>query len=142
VRSTGLTGVRRYSPEASKRRTCVGIARLASRLSKFAVAGHPSDGVMTPVLFIPSCPGYTSLTGALDQSDRCEPFVGFALGELLNPCVFGLCWCWSVLGKFWRCFGWLCVGFFFRASCVLRVLLFQGLEKSLKLSGTFVVRLL
>jgi hypothetical protein len=30
--------------EASKRRTCVGIARLASRLSKVAVAGHPSDG--------------------------------------------------------------------------------------------------
>jgi hypothetical protein len=26
--------------------------------------------------------------------------VGFALGELLNPCVFGLCWCWSVLGSF------------------------------------------
>jgi hypothetical protein len=30
--------------EASKRRTRVGIARLASRLSKVAVAGHPSDG--------------------------------------------------------------------------------------------------
>jgi hypothetical protein len=44
---TGLTGVRRRSPETSKRRTHVGIARLASRLSKFAVAGHPSDGAMT-----------------------------------------------------------------------------------------------
>jgi hypothetical protein len=43
---TGLTGVRRCSPETSKRRTRVRIARLASRLSKFAVAGHPSDGVM------------------------------------------------------------------------------------------------
>jgi hypothetical protein len=30
--------------EASKRRTLVGIARIASRLSKVAVAGHPSDG--------------------------------------------------------------------------------------------------
>jgi hypothetical protein len=30
--------------ETSKRRTRVGISRLASRLSKFAVAGHPSDG--------------------------------------------------------------------------------------------------
>jgi hypothetical protein len=30
--------------EASKRRTRVGIARLASRLSKVAVVGHPSDG--------------------------------------------------------------------------------------------------
>jgi hypothetical protein len=30
--------------EASKRRTHVGITRLASRLSKVAVTGHPSDG--------------------------------------------------------------------------------------------------
>jgi hypothetical protein len=30
--------------EASKRRTRIGIARLASSLSKVAVAGHPSDG--------------------------------------------------------------------------------------------------
>jgi hypothetical protein len=30
--------------EASNRRTRVGIARLVSRLSKVAVAGHPSDG--------------------------------------------------------------------------------------------------
>jgi hypothetical protein len=29
--------------------TLVGIARLASRLSKFVVAGHPSDGVMTKI---------------------------------------------------------------------------------------------
>jgi hypothetical protein len=46
---TGLTGVRRCSPETSKRRTRVSIARLASRLSKFAVAGHPSDGVMKTI---------------------------------------------------------------------------------------------
>jgi hypothetical protein len=59
------------------------------------------------VLFIPSYPSYTGLTGALDRSDRCEPFVGFASGELLNPCVFGLCWCWSVLGSF----GGVLVGF-------------------------------
>jgi hypothetical protein len=39
--------VRRHSPETSKWRKRVGIARLASRLSKFAVAGHPSDGAMT-----------------------------------------------------------------------------------------------
>jgi hypothetical protein len=30
--------------EASKRRTHVGIARLALRLSKVVVFGHPSDG--------------------------------------------------------------------------------------------------
>jgi hypothetical protein len=44
---TGLTGVRRRSSETSKRRTRVRIARLASRLSKFEVVGHPSDGAMT-----------------------------------------------------------------------------------------------
>jgi hypothetical protein len=47
--STSLTGVRRHSLETSKRRTRVGIARLASRLSKFAVVGHPSDGAMTKI---------------------------------------------------------------------------------------------
>jgi hypothetical protein len=46
---TGLTGVRRRSPETSKRRTRIGIARLASRLSKFVVAGHPSDEAMTKI---------------------------------------------------------------------------------------------
>jgi hypothetical protein len=47
VRSTCLTGVRQRSSETSKRRTRVGITRLASRLNKFAVAGHPSDGAKT-----------------------------------------------------------------------------------------------
>jgi hypothetical protein len=49
MRSTVLTGVRRRSPETSKRRTRVGIARHASRLSKFVVAGHPSDRAMTKI---------------------------------------------------------------------------------------------
>jgi hypothetical protein len=44
-----MTGVRRRSPEISKRRTRAGIARLALRLSKFAIAGHPSDGAMTKI---------------------------------------------------------------------------------------------
>jgi hypothetical protein len=30
------------------------------------------------VLFIPSCPGYTGLTGALDRSDRCNLWWVFA----------------------------------------------------------------
>jgi hypothetical protein len=63
-------------------------------------SGVGFGGVDPRVLFIPSCPGYTGLTGALDRSDRCEPFVGFDLGELLVSCVFGLCCCWSVLGLF------------------------------------------
>jgi hypothetical protein len=35
-------------------------------------------GVDPQVLFILSCPGYTSLTGALDRSDRCNPLCVFA----------------------------------------------------------------
>jgi hypothetical protein len=35
-------------------------------------------GVDPRVLFIPSCPGYTGLTGALDRSDRCNPQWVFA----------------------------------------------------------------
>jgi hypothetical protein len=50
-------------------------------------------GVDPRVLFILSCPGYTSLTGALDRSDWCESLVGFASGELLDSCVFGF-WCY------------------------------------------------
>jgi hypothetical protein len=99
-------------------------------------------GVDPRVLFILSCPGYTGLAGALEQSDRCESFVGFASGELLNPCVFGLCWCWSVLS----CFGGVFLGFVNGSSSLqvvfLGVFWFQGLEKSLRLSGTLVVRLL
>jgi hypothetical protein len=68
--------------------------------------------------------------------------VGLASGELLDPCVFGLCCCWSVLGRFGGVFVRLCVEFFFLAGCVLEVFLFQCLKKSLRLSGTFVVRLL
>jgi hypothetical protein len=44
VRGTGLTRVRRRSPETSKRRRRVGIARLASRQSRVRSPGHPSDG--------------------------------------------------------------------------------------------------
>jgi hypothetical protein len=40
------------------------------------------------------------------------------------------------------CFARLCVGFSFSAGCILGVFLFQGLEKSLRLSGTLVVQLL
>jgi hypothetical protein len=57
-------------------------------------------GVDPWVLFIPSCPGYTGLTGAFDRSDQCESLVGFALDELLDLCVFGSWCCWSVLGLF------------------------------------------
>jgi hypothetical protein len=58
------------------------------------------EGVDPRVLFIPSCPGYTGLTGALDRSDWCESLVGFASSELLDLCVFGSWCCWSVIGLF------------------------------------------
>jgi hypothetical protein len=45
--------VQRRSPETSKWRTRVAIARLVSRLSKFGVAGHPSDGAKTKIPKVP-----------------------------------------------------------------------------------------
>jgi hypothetical protein len=94
------------------------------------------------VLFILRCTGLIGLTSVRDRSDRCRPLVGFSSGELLDSCVFGSWCCWSVLGIF----GVVLLGFVFWctfcASCVLGVFLFQGLEKSLRLFGTLVVRLL
>jgi hypothetical protein len=52
------------------------------------------------VLLIPSCPGYTGMTGALNRSDRCESLVGFASGELLDSWDLGSWCCWSVFGLF------------------------------------------
>jgi hypothetical protein len=52
------------------------------------------------VLFIPSCPGYTGLTGALDRSDRCNPRWVFAQVNVwvcsLLSCVAAV----SSLGQF------------------------------------------
>jgi hypothetical protein len=45
---------------------------------------------------------------------------------------------WSV----WSCFARFYVWFFFRTGCVFGMFLIQGLKKSLRLAGTFVVRLL
>jgi hypothetical protein len=100
-------------------------------------------GVVDPrVQFIPSCPSVTGLTSASDRSDWCVPSVGFSSGEMLVPCVFGSCCCWSILG----CFGGVLLGFVKGSSSLqvvfLGVFWFQGLEKSLWLSGTFVVWLL
>jgi hypothetical protein len=73
---------------------------LFKSVERFGRSKFGFGGVDPRVLFIPSCPGYTGLTGALDRSDWCEPLVGFALGELLDSCVF-VSWCyWPVLGLF------------------------------------------
>jgi hypothetical protein len=61
VEDIGLTGVRRHLPDASKQSTCVRIVRLASRLSKSAVARHPSDGATTKILKVPFGGVYVSL---------------------------------------------------------------------------------
>jgi hypothetical protein len=73
---------------------------LFKSVERFGRSKFGFGGVDPRVLFIQSCPGYTDLTGALDRSDRCESLVGFALGELLDSCVFGTWCCWSVLGLF------------------------------------------
>jgi hypothetical protein len=58
-------------------------------------------GVDPRVLFIPSCPGYTGLTGALDWSDWCEALVGFASGTRVS---LGL----GVAGQFLVCLELFC----------------------------------
>jgi hypothetical protein len=73
---------------------------LFKSVERFGRSKFGFGGVDPRVLFIPSCPGYTGLTGALDRSDKCEPFVGFASGKLLDSCVFGSWCCWSVLSLF------------------------------------------
>jgi hypothetical protein len=73
---------------------------LFKSVERFGRSKFEFGGVDPRVLFIPSCPGYTGLTGAFVRSDRCESLVGFASGELLDSCVFGSWCCWSVLGLF------------------------------------------
>jgi hypothetical protein len=68
----------------------------------------------------------TGLTGTSDQSDRCVLVWDLPRVNCLTRVSLG----------------WVCEGFFFLAECVLGVFWFQGLEKSLRLSGRFVVRLL
>jgi hypothetical protein len=47
-------------------------------VERFGRSRFGFEGVDPWVLFIPSCPGYTGLTGALDRSDRCNPRWVFA----------------------------------------------------------------
>jgi hypothetical protein len=61
---------------------------LCKSVEQFGRSGVGFGGVDPRVL--PSCPGLTGLTGVCDWYDRCMPLVGFASGELLDLCVFGL----------------------------------------------------
>jgi hypothetical protein len=64
---------------------------LFKSVERFGRSRFGFGGVDPQVLFIPSCPGYTGLTGALDWSDRCNPRWVFArvnvLVSLLLSCV-------------------------------------------------------
>jgi hypothetical protein len=65
---------------------------LFKSVERFERSKFGFGGVDPWVLFIPSCPGLTSMTGVCDRSDRCMPLVGFASDELIHSCVFGS-WC-------------------------------------------------
>jgi hypothetical protein len=47
-------------------------------------------GVDPRVLFIPSCPGYTGLIGALDRFDRCKPLWDLPRVNCLTRVSLGL----------------------------------------------------
>jgi hypothetical protein len=78
------------------------------------------ERVDSRVLFIPSCPGATGLTGALDRSDRCESLVGFVSGNCLvrvvlsrSPTSQFLAF-WSCFARFWEGFSFVAVVFWRR----------------------------
>jgi hypothetical protein len=55
-------------------------------VERFGRSRFGFGGVDSRVLFIPSCPGYTGLTGALDRSDRSNPWWVF------SQVNFWVCW--------------------------------------------------
>jgi hypothetical protein len=73
---------------------------LFNSLKRFGRSRFGFGGVDPRVLFIPSCPGYTGLTGALDRSDQCNPRWVFARVNVwvcsLLSCVAAV----SSLGQF------------------------------------------
>jgi hypothetical protein len=73
---------------------------LFKSVERFGRSRFGFGGVDPRVLFIPSCPGYTGLTGALDRSDRCNPRWVFARVNIwvcsLLSCVGAV----SSLGQF------------------------------------------
>jgi hypothetical protein len=73
---------------------------LFKSVERFGISRFVFGGVDPRVLFIPSCPGYTGLTGALDRSDRCNPRWVFARMNVwvcsLLSCVAAV----SSLGQF------------------------------------------
>jgi hypothetical protein len=69
-------------------------------VERFGRSGFGFGGVDPRVLFIPSCPGYTGLTGALDRFDRCEPWWVFARVNVLVCSLLSRVAAVSSLGPF------------------------------------------
>jgi hypothetical protein len=65
-------------------------------VDRFGRSRFGFGGVDPWVLFIPSCPGYTGLPGALDWSDRCNPRWVFAR---VNVGVCSLLSCVAVVSR-------------------------------------------
>jgi hypothetical protein len=65
---------------------------LFKSVERFGRSRFRFGGVDPRLLFMPSCPGYTGLTGALDRSDRCNPWWVFCSGERLGEFAVVLCW--------------------------------------------------
>jgi hypothetical protein len=73
-------------------------------VERFGGSKFGFGGVDPRVLFIPSCLGYTDLTGAFDRSDRCNPWWVFAR---VNVWVSLLLSCVGVVSSSGQFGGWL-----------------------------------
>jgi hypothetical protein len=73
---------------------------LFKSVERFGRSRFGFGGVDPRVLFIPSCPGHTGLTSALDRSDRCVSLVGFASSECLSVCCCLMLLLFRVGGQF------------------------------------------
>jgi hypothetical protein len=81
-------------------------------MERFGRSKFGFGGVDPRVLFIPSCPGYTSLTSALDRSDRCNPWWVFARLNVWVSLLLSYVGAVSSLGEFGGHLACLVIGVF------------------------------
>jgi hypothetical protein len=86
---------------------------LFKSVERFGRSGFGFGGVDPRVLFIPSCPGYTGPTGALDRSDQFEPWWVFAR---VNVWVCSLLFCVAAVSSLGQFGGRLACLVFWRLS--------------------------
>jgi hypothetical protein len=115
---------------------------LCEYVERIGRLGVGFGGVDPRALCIPSYPGASGLTGALDRPDPVRSPCGICLGELLCLCGFGPRCCWSVLSLFGAVLLGFVRGFPSLQVVFWKCFLFLSLEVSLRILGTFVVRLL